>query len=67
MMSWECRRETLAEDKNMGISSLKMIFKAMGRGEITNESRVREGKQLGAEPPAFGGQAEEDGATQPAG
>ena len=35
MMSWECRREMRAEDRNMGISSLKMVFKAMGLDEIT--------------------------------
>lgn len=35
MISWECRRETRAEDRNMGISSLKTVFKDMGLDEIT--------------------------------
>lgn len=35
MMSWECRRETRAEDRNMGIGSLKMVFKATGLDELT--------------------------------
>lgn len=66
MTSWECRREAPAEDINMGISSLKMVFKAMGQGEIIKgESTVREGKRF-REHPAFRGQVEkENGAMQP--
>lgn len=50
-MSWELRREALTTDINMEISSLKMVFKAMGRDEIIEgQSSAREGKRLRAQP-----------------
>lgn len=46
MTSWECRREALAEDINMGNQQLRDVFKAMGQGEIIiGENVVREAQR----------------------
>lgn len=49
MMCWECRRETLAEDINMGISSLEMYLKPWDRVRSSEEC-ITEGKRLRDEP-----------------
>lgn len=67
--SREHRREAPAEDINMGISSLRKVFKALGQGEIIRgESAGTEGKGLGAELPLpeVGREGEGSQATVPA-
>lgn len=65
-MGRERRGEAPAEDRNVGISSLKVVFTAMGAGDIIKRGSSETAEQTQSSAPSTRGQTEEEnGATWP--